>query len=413
MTLIQCSDRERMGQSQTNNGKEIALDITYHEVYRVEKNPEWLRKRLVNYAIAHGIRPAAKEFKCSTNTVQLWLKRKDEPEDSRFRNHSRKPKNIANKTSSEVEQHVVSCWEKEHMGGHNLKMQYDLPVAGITAHRILARNDKVNKRKRKYKQTKDLRKIKSKQKCFATVQVDGKILSDIVNFYPYYSKYNLPLWQFTFTCEKSGATFFAYCRGETSLAACTFLVYVIEHLKKHGIKIKKIKTDKGSFAVARRSLMHTNFQELVKEIYKLKHQPIVHKNQNADVERFHGLVEQYFYSICTINSKSDFYVQATNKQIWFNFFRKNSGKNWKTPLEILKKDYPNVDPQLLALQPIDLDNHSDMYFYKMDPDYKPLTFEDFFIDVPEEQLQSIRYDSGLVYQDVVKLDVLYFRPDEV
>ncbi len=387
--------------------KEHAVDIPYHEIYKNEKDPAWLRKRLVKDTLEYGIRKTAKEYECSTNTIYRWLKDKDKPEEIRFKNKSKRPKNIRNKIPYEEEQYILSCHENEKMGGRNLKHQYNIKRSESTVHRVLKRNDKTKKTKRKHKQSKDLRKLKAKQKCFETVQVDGKILSDIYNFYPYYTKYNLPLWQFTFTCQKSGATFYSYCRGETSLAACAFIVYVMEHLKRNKIKVKRIKTDKGSFAVARRSLNHTNFQKLLKDIYKIEHTQIFHKNQNADVERFHGLVEQYFYRICSISSKEDFYIKATNKQIWFNFIRKNSGKNWKTPLEILKKDYPNVDPQVLALKPIDLDKHVDIYFYKLDPSYKPLTFESFFRDVPKENWDLIRHpENNLVYQDVMTLDVL-------
>ena len=402
-----------MGQTPRSKYKEeSALDITYHEIYKSEKNTNslkatsnlkvtrWLRAKLVKYALEHGIRPAQREFNCSINTVRLWVSRKDDPELIRFKDRSKRPKTINNQTAPHIEKLVLDCHEKERMGGRNLKHQYNLPVSEITAYRILKRNNKVNKRKKKHIKSQDLRKLKALQKMFAVVQVDAKILSDICNFYPYYSRYQLPLWQFTFTCEKSGATFYAYCRGETSIAACTFIVYVLEHLKKYGIKVKRIKTDKGSFAVARRSLNHTAFQKLVKDIYKIEHKQIVHKNQNADVERFHGLIEQYFYSICHIQSKLDFYTQARDKQIWFNYIRKNSGKNWQTPLEILKKDYPNIDPQVLALAPMDLDKHSDIYYYKLDPNYKPLTFESFFKDVPKEYLNNIH----ALYQYVMKLD---------
>jgi hypothetical protein len=378
--------------------KVLAVDITYHEVYAQEKDPAWLRERIVRFAKKKGIRASAREFGCSVNTVSLWYKRAQGADKPDFHNRSRAAKHVWNRSKPELEQQVVSAWEKEHMGGHNLKHQYNLPVAGITAHRILARYQKTNLRKRKYRLSKDLRKIKAKKKCFHTVQIDGKILTDIPHFYPYYTKYELPRWQFTFTCEKSGATFYSYCNSEDSISGCTFLIYTLEHLKRYGIKVKRVKTDRGSFAVGRKSLLNTKFQDLVKNAYKAQHIAVVHKNQNADVERFHGLVEQYFYSLCTVESKSDFYRQATEKQIWFNYFRKNSGKNWKTPLEILRKDYPKVDPQVLALRPIDLNRHSDIFYYKIDKDYKPLTLEDFFIDNTEEELAKIKEQDSLVYQ---------------
>ena len=385
--------------------KEFALPIKYHDIYKAEKDPDWLRERIVKYALKHSQRKAAKHFKCSINTVRLWFSRKDEAEGTKCHNRSRTPKTIKNKTSPEKELMVLNCWEKERMGGHNLKHQYDLPVASITACRILKRNGKTKLRKKKYKKSKDLHAIKAQYKCFEVLQIDGKMLTDISNLYPYAVKHGLPIWQITCTCEKSGATFISYCNGETSLAVCTFVVYVLEHLKRFGIKVRKIKTDKGSFAVGRRSQNLTNFQKLLNDIYKIKHQANVHKNQNADVERFHGLIEQYFYDLCQITSKADFYAQAAKKQVWFNYIRKNQGKNYQTVLDIFKKDFPKVDPQVLALRPIDLDKHADIYFYKTMPDYKPITIDDFFVDVPEENIGSIKNNvDNRVYQDVVKLD---------
>lgn len=403
MTLTIVTNNKKMGLTSTSKRKErLAVDVSYHEIYKEQKDPAWLRERMVKYALEEGIRASARHFNCSRNTIRLWLRRKDKDKNTRFKNESKRPHKIANKTDPKIEQYVLDCHENERMGGRNLKHQYNIPKSESTVNRILKRNGKTNQHKRKHRESKDLRELKARQKCFETVQVDGKKLSDIHNYYPYYTRYLLPLWQFTLTCEKSGASFYAYCRSETSIAGCAFLVYVLEHLKRYGINVKRIKTDKGSFAVARRSLNHTAFQKLVKSIYKMEHKQIVHKNQNADVERFHGLVEQYFYDICHIGSKANFYRQAIDKQVWFNFIRKNGSKNWQTPLEILKKDYPNVDPQVLALRPIYLDKHTDIYLYKIDPDHKPLTFENFFKDVPDEDLISIK-NYNLVGQDVMRL----------
>jgi len=150
-----------MGQTPRISKKqeESALDITYHEIYKSGKNYKWLRAKLVKYALQHGIRPAQREFKCSINTVRLWVSRKDEPQHTRFKDRSKRPKTINNKTALHIEQLVLECHEKERMGGRNLKHQYNLPVSEITAYRILKRHNKVNKHKRKHVNSKDLREI--------------------------------------------------------------------------------------------------------------------------------------------------------------------------------------------------------------------------------------------------------------
>jgi len=164
---------------------------------------------------------------------------------------------------------------------------------------------------------------------------------------------------------------------------CTFIVYVFEHLKRFDIDVKKIKlkTDWGSYAIgSARSFKKSGFTSLIQTTYEDKHRLIKHKNQNADVERFHGLIEEYFYKRTQPRSQADFFKKAFEYSIWHNTIRKNGGKNWQTPLQILRQDYPKIDPQVLTLMPIYLNKHTDLYLYKVDPDYEPLTKASFFSD---------------------------------
>lgn len=50
-----------------------------------------------------------------------------------------------------------------------------------------------------------------------------------------------------------------------------------------------------------------SFTTLIKETYDSKYYVIRDKNQNTDVERFHGIVEEYFYKQTKPESKSDFF----------------------------------------------------------------------------------------------------------
>ena len=47
----------------------------YFEVYRDKKNIEDLRLQMVEYALEHGIKPAAREFNTTVKTVKKWVKR--------------------------------------------------------------------------------------------------------------------------------------------------------------------------------------------------------------------------------------------------------------------------------------------------------------------------------------------------
>jgi transposase len=367
-----------------NKLKEFSVEITYQEAIKNGTNMVYVRRKLVEYVRCHSIKAAVRQFKCTRATVKRWLR---DP-DGDYRNRSCRPKRIPKQTSPDVVMEVLKAHALDGMGAEHLVRQYQLPVSGSTAHRILKKHGKVNLRKPKYKRSQDLHHIKKRLKTFEIMQLDAKTLTDIPFFYPAFIQHRLPTVQWTITCEKSGLTFFCYADGETSLAACTFVVYVIEHLKRYGMTVRKIKTDHGSFAIHKNSVRLTAFQKLLKR-YNIDHQPVAHKNQNADVERFHGLVEQYFYAHDVIKSKSHFYQQALERLTWFNTFRLNEGKDWQHPLQILKQDHPKIDPQVALLMPIKLEDHFELYMYKQDANYQPMTFDSFFRDVSPDQKQLI------------------------
>lgn len=83
------------------------------------------------------------------------------------------------------------------------------------------------------------------------LQLDGKYLLGIPNYYIYYKLLGLPKWQVTLRDVKSGATFLSYMTIEDGLNARTFIVYVFEHLIRHGIDVSKltIQMDGASYAM--------------------------------------------------------------------------------------------------------------------------------------------------------------------
>lgn len=397
---------------------EDVIMITYKELYVRDKNPEWARKKIYQYTKTHTLSETAAKFGCHINTVKKIKKRGNENE---FSNRSRARKRQPHRISDKKESYILACREDRGMGPLNLKHQYGIDVSVSTIYRCLTRHKKIKHRRRKWKRSRDLRAYKQTKKMFEHIQVDGKLLTDIVEFYPYYSKFDLPKLQFTFTCQKSGAAFFAYSKSESMTAGMTFIIYVFEHLKQYGIDVKSItvKTDQGSYAIgSARSFKKSSFTNLIQQTYKAKHRVNKHKNQNSDVERFHGLIEDYFYKQTIPNSKQDFFKKAMDTQIWFNYIRKNGSKNWKTPLDFLKEDYPDIDPQVLALAPVNLDAHLDLYLYKTDPSFMPTTKYDWFrdfncfsaysnLDNLEDDLEYFFGDakkSSFLGHDVVKLD---------
>lgn len=58
------------------------MKADYFEVYKDKKNIVKLRTQMVEYALEHGIKPAAREFNTTVKTVKKWVKRFREDADA-------------------------------------------------------------------------------------------------------------------------------------------------------------------------------------------------------------------------------------------------------------------------------------------------------------------------------------------
>ena len=76
---------------------------------------------------------------------------------------------------------------------------------------------------------------------------------------------------------------------------------------------------------------------------------------NSDVESFHRIVEQEFYSCETFENRTQFFAKAYSYQLFYNYFRPNSGKEGQSPCQIVQKAFPDINKNVLNLQPIHLD----------------------------------------------------------
>jgi hypothetical protein len=75
--------------------------------------------------------------------------------------------------------------------------------------------------------------------------------------------------------------------------------------------------------------------------------PGAHRFQ-SDVESVHSIMENEFY-IEKFNSKNDFLQKAQDYLIFFNYVRKNSGKESKCPFGFLKEKIPSASFNLLYM----------------------------------------------------------------
>lgn len=359
--------------------------VAYEDGCQMERT----RKQMALYAEEHGVQEAAKEFKCHRNTITKWKKRFKELGEEGLSDQSRAPHHIPHKIVDEKIVHQVCQLRNEKgYGAERLKYQYDLTPSHMAIHRILKEHKKILPRKKPHKRKQDLWEVKQKYKALQTkLQLDGKVLTDIPHYYPYYVELGLPKWQFTLRCVKSGATFLSFMSGERGTEACTFIVYAFEHFKRHGVKVEGItlQIDAASYAVNFRSFKKSAFRKLI-ESYgaKLKIVP-GGKTKQSDVETFHKLIQVEFYDRIDFTSQQDFYGKAYEYLKDFNFIRKNRHKDKQPPIYFVKQDQPHLSQEVLDLPPIYLDQHADLYFARLNPYY--VKYEEFkWLDTPPDEL---------------------------
>ncbi|HOK41677.1 MAG TPA: integrase core domain-containing protein, partial [bacterium] len=88
---------------------------------------------------------------------------------------------------------------------------------------------------------------------------------------------------------------------------------------------------------------------------KVRYIPPHCPNANADVESSHRLIEDEFYSKHIFFSKNDFLNKTNTFLLFFNFLRKNSYKDYKTPFNILN-DYNYFNEDIAYIRPIIVDD---------------------------------------------------------
>jgi transposase len=344
----------------------------YHEIIKScnEVMKRKVRLQVIHYSQENGIKPAARYFQCSKNTVKRLLfeyanGNKHLEERTRRPNHS--PKRIEKYWEltiiSESQKLIAS---NKRTDAAKLKRELNIKYSEKTIRKVLNDNGLFAVKRRKYQKKRDLREMKKKYKAFEKIQVDVKYLNDIVEFYDDYKRYNLPKFQFTARCIRTGAIFIAYGRELTTTNAVIFINYVLRHLKKHGIVVRIIQTDNGIEFIQNWQMKNKSEFTKAVETFVSEHRliPPGAKTWQSDVESSHRLIEDELYAHQVFNSAADFFNKAKQYQSHFNTARKNSYKFGKTPNDILKEIAPEIKSKIMKLDPIILDNYLEKYYFK-------------------------------------------------
>ena len=332
--------------------------MTYRSIIYSQNVSYDLRLKMVIDTKHLGVRGTARRYRCSKNTVSLWLARFREEGRSGLVDRSRRPKRSPNKTAVAVEEKVLAARRRiPCYGPRRLKDNFALPCSTGAIARMLRERKLTRRVRKKHLKKNDLRAVKAKYAALSYLQMDAKSLWDIPHYWPQMKQLGLPRVEFTIRDVKSGAVFLAYSNQTSMSDACKAISRVFTHFQNCGIDVAKclIQTDNGSeFDGQTRRHRDRGFNHVVEDIWKAKHRfiPPAHPNADADVESFHNTVEQEFFDLENFSSREDFIQRITTYQHHYNLSRMNYSKG-STPLEILQKE--GLNTLALYLPPIDLD----------------------------------------------------------
>ncbi|MGZ6203175.1 MAG: helix-turn-helix domain-containing protein [Thermodesulfobacteriota bacterium] len=335
--------------------------IPYYSMQRQSKDPQYLRLEMARRAKEQGIKPTARLFATTPKTVRKWLRRWQPGTLQGLEDQSRAPKHPRQPIPLHQRQYAIELKvQLRSFGAQRIKRDYDLTISEKAIRKIW-HQEGLLKRKRKKPQTKnDLRAVKAAWRLFEQISIDTKDLIDIPELWPQIRSRNLPRVQYTAREVVSGLQFIAYAQERSMANSNLFAQLLIAHLQRYGVNLKgsRFQTDNGSeFIGSWQAKEESAFTKTVQAVPGLTHRtipPRAHTWQ-ADVETAHALIEDEFYQVESFPDRQPFLDKATTYILWFNVARKNSYKGHKTPWEIIQERDPNLDPQIVTLLPLFLD----------------------------------------------------------
>jgi transposase len=338
----------------------------YYHIMRNCKDKSSFRLQLVLYAQKHGVKPATREFGASIPTVRYWLKRFDGTKVS-LEDRSREPHNKPRKLTSQQEAELIQLKKRyPRRGALWLKMNFNLPYAQKTFYRVWHDAGLVKQHKRKKHQTKRyLREVKRQWAFCQQISTDTKYLQDIPEYWLQMMALGLPHFQYTARDVTSGLLFLSFSDELALLYATRIANLVNNHLLKCGIDLSKVtwQSDNGSeFIGSWQAKESSAFTLAIESIPGQIHRTIPpgQWTYQSDVETVHSIMEDEFYTLETFKDRQDFLAKAAMYLLTFNLIRKNSGKEWRTPWELIQEKIDHPHPDLPLFRPVFLDEVDDV-----------------------------------------------------
>jgi len=329
---------------------------------------------MVALAKEHGISYAARRCKATRKTVRKWFYRYQAQGLRGLEDDTRAPHYIPHKMPEEVEKKIIALRKgMPAFGPRMLKDRFEIRYSHQAIGRVIKQNGLTKSKRKRWRKRKDLSAMKKRLKFFQKSQMDTKDLSDILQYWPLMKRLGLPRYEYALRELSTGACFFAYADDNNLTNASRFCDYVAEQLKRYGVKTAQMtcQTDNGTEYVGSVN-KKTNRLSLFEKT--LKHHEITHGRipprssyLQGDVETFNRIVEAELFDVESFKNEDEFFGKTYAYQLFFNYLRKNRYRDSKSPVNILKDRFPEVDTDILNLPPIRLDRQDDRWMIEHKP----------------------------------------------
>ena len=334
----------------------------YYHIMKQSKDKKQLRYQMVQHALKQGIKPMARAFHTSPQTVRKWTNRFKAYGCDGLKDLSQRPHHSPLETPSYLKEQIIKLKDKyKRLGAEQIKVLENIPLAPKTMRKIW-RDAGISSRKRpkKHITKNNLREIKKQYKLFEKMVEDTKDLYDIPEYWPQMKTLDLPKVQYTFREVSCGILFLGFANQRSLTHAYLFAIYINHFLKKFKAlpESSTRQTDNGGeYIGAWNAKKPSAYTLAVESLQGQRHKTIfpgAHRMQ-SDVETIHNLMELEFYEIEHFADRKDFMSKAHTYQLFFNLQRPNSYKEHKTPWQLTREKNPHLDKRLLMIPPVDLD----------------------------------------------------------
>lgn len=329
--------------------------LTYSKLRAQVKDPLQLRAALVQHALVHGVKPTARAFGTSPQTVRLWLGRYRQEGLAALKERSHRPKKVhPQMTSPGVEERIVALRRGDPTAGQDriaaLLLDEGISVSGKTVGKILHKHHLIAVHKAsQVKRVAPYRRVLP----FAEVQLDVTDLYDTCDCRTQIDHGVLPRYAFSLRDSATGAGFVAYARVLGAHNILCFVERTLRHLRTFGLKPRVLHTLDGS-EWFRHKLDRTLINLLLEHAIVPSLLPPSEADSARSVVTFNRLLEKEFYRKTTFVDEPDLLAKTWNFERWFNMERRDL-KRRCSPLELAQRQLPDVTPQALEFEPISLD----------------------------------------------------------